>query len=153
MTSARRDGFSLLEVLMATSILLGSIIVLNQLAGIGRKNAMAAQDLATAQLLCQTQLNEFLIGTTAADSTDEQPIAGAPGWVYSVDVEPLESTEQLNDCKLAVLTLTVSRESEQDNATRYTLVRWIPDPDSASSSVNRTNDSAPVAEMRPVGAR
>src|SRR5262245_33078232 len=48
-----RAGFSLMEVLMATSMLLASVIVLGELAGIGRRNASAARELATAEILCE----------------------------------------------------------------------------------------------------
>ena len=78
MKPAPREGFSLLEVLMATSILLGSVIVLNQLAEIGRKNAADAQDLSTAQLLCETRLNELVSGLAQIEPVDEEPIVGAP---------------------------------------------------------------------------
>ena len=129
MNSARRGGFSLLEVLMATSILLGSIIVLNQLAGIGRRNAVAAEDLSTAQLLCQTKLNEILAGASPLDPVDGEPITGADGWVYSLDLQPVESpAAQIGRVRLTRLNLTVSRETPQrERGARFTLVRWVTD--------------------------
>ena len=60
MNQPRRSGFSLMEVLLATGILLGSLIVLGQLATVGRKHAHDAETLTTAQLLCQSKLNEIL---------------------------------------------------------------------------------------------
>jgi Tfp pilus assembly protein PilV len=126
MISANREGFSLLEVLMATSILLGSVIVLNQLAGIGRKNALAAQDLSTAQMLCQTRLNEILAGTAPAAAVDEEPVPGAPGWVFNVSIEPIDPALTIDGANLAALELTVSREEpDRNDRSRYTLVRWI----------------------------
>ena len=62
MSPARRSGFSLLEVIMATAILLGCLIVLGDLAAVGRRHARDAEDLTTAQWLCQTKLNEILAG-------------------------------------------------------------------------------------------
>lgn len=123
-----RDGFSLLEVLMATSILLGSVIVLNQLAGIGRKNALAAQDLSTAQMLCESRLNEILAGTTAVEEVEEEPLSNAPGWVFSLSLEPVDRANGSDEPKLLGLHLSVSRaELERQNASRFTLVRWIAD--------------------------
>lgn len=57
--STSRRGFSLMEVLLATSILLGSSIALIELATIGRKQAHAAYDLNIAQLLCQAKIDEI----------------------------------------------------------------------------------------------
>lgn len=69
-----RSGFSLMEVLLATAILLGSMIVLSELAGIGRHHANSAQRLATAQLLCQNKMNELLVGMAALESVDAEPL-------------------------------------------------------------------------------
>lgn len=134
MKPAPREGFSLLEVLMATSILLGSVIVLNQLAEIGRKNAADAQDLSTAQLLCETRLNELVSGLAQIEPVEDEPIVGAPGWILSVDVEPLDrnaaagSTGSAGMLELAALRVTVAREpSEGRRSAAFTLVRWVPD--------------------------
>lgn len=84
----QRAGFSLLEILMATSILLASVVVLNQLVGVGHQNAIAAQDQTTAQMLCESILNEVLAGVHPLGQVDEEAFIDFPGWVYSVRVEP-----------------------------------------------------------------
>jgi type II secretory pathway pseudopilin PulG len=61
-----RDGFSLIEVILATAVLLGSVMVLSELAGIGRRQGQRARDLTRAQLLCERQLSALL--------TEGQPI-------------------------------------------------------------------------------
>ncbi len=61
----RRRGFSLLEVLLATGILIGSSIVLMELATIGMQHAASARDRSHAQLICQTKLNEIVAGVVA----------------------------------------------------------------------------------------
>ncbi len=81
-------GFSLLEILMATSILLASVVVLNQLVGVGNRNAIAAQDQTTAQMLCESVLNEVLAGALPLGPVDEEAFVDFPGWVYSIRVEP-----------------------------------------------------------------
>jgi hypothetical protein len=116
-----------MEVLMATSILLGSVIVLNQLAAIGRKNAVSSQDLAMAQLLCESKMNELVAGILPADNVDEEMLEDSPGWNYSVAVTAHELPG------LAQLTVSVHRDAaegdrgETSKASRFTLVRWIPD--------------------------
>ncbi len=137
-----RSGFSLMEILLATSILLGSLIVLGQLAAVGRMHAEDADGLTTAQLICQTKLNEILAGLEPVRSVDNEPVADAPGWVYSVQVE---SGERLG---LASLRVTVSEDpAEWADATqapvgeRFALTRWIRDPDRASGEEFRSESS------------
>ena len=87
--STRRRGFSLMEVMLSTSILVGSTIVLVELATIGRKQANAAYDLNTAQLLCQAKLNEIVVGISEIKAVEDQELDDNPGWLYSVELEPL----------------------------------------------------------------
>lgn len=124
-----RRGFSLLEVLIATSILLGCVVVLGELAAIGRQHARDAEDLTAAQLICQTKLNEILCGASPAASVEAQPLTEAPGWVYSAEITYIDKPG------LASLTVTVSEEIsetedfEQERAVRqFQLTRWIRDP-------------------------
>lgn len=152
MKSAGREGFSLLEVLMATSILLGSVIVLNQLASIGRKNAVAAQDLSTAQMLCQSRVNEILTGAVAAEAVDEEPLPEAPGWVYSLSLEPVDSATVGDRQKLTALQLTVSREeAERQSASSFTLVRWIAESTSGGRAGGTSQVAPPRASDRSAG--
>ncbi len=84
MKSKGRSGFSLLEVLLATGILLGAAIVLSELAGIGARQASAARDLAQAQLLCQSKLNEIVAGIAPVAAARDAPLqvrlAGSVRW-------------------------------------------------------------------------
>ncbi|MGE3313607.1 MAG: hypothetical protein AB7O26_00740 [Planctomycetaceae bacterium] len=78
-----------MEVLLATSMLLASVIVLGELAGIGRRHASAARELATAQLLCENKLNEILAGAAPLAEVDGEPMEDQPGWIYTVKIEPV----------------------------------------------------------------
>ena len=53
-----RRGISLLEVLIATGMLFGSLAVLSQLAHVGRLHLERAEASATAARLCQAQAND-----------------------------------------------------------------------------------------------
>ena len=130
MKRPRRTGFSLMEILLATSILLGSLIVLGNLAAVGRMHAEDADGLTTAQLICQTKLNEILAGLEPIRPVENEPLADAPSWVYSVEVESVDRLD------LASLRVTVSEDvAELDDATQgrrgewFALTRWIRDPD------------------------
>jgi len=142
-----RAGFSLLEVLIATSVLLGAVIVLSELASIGLRNAVDAEESATAQLLCQAKLNEILAGIVPAQDTDEAPFDERPEWRFTVEIEPLD--------RLDLLSLTVrvwhdeGEEREPNRSGQFTLVRWM--SDSQISSL-QPGDSQPSAGSIPSGA-
>jgi hypothetical protein len=125
MRRKRTPGFSLLEVLLATSILLACFIVLGQLAQVGRRHAEDVEDLSTAQLICHSKLNEIAAGAVPLTSVEDAAVAGAPGWVYSVDIEYLEQLD------LVAVRVTVSGEpGEADNPVQrpkksFSLTRWV----------------------------
>lgn len=54
MKCGHREGFSLLEVVLATAVLLGCVIVLSHIAFVGRSHMESADQLSIAQLACQT---------------------------------------------------------------------------------------------------
>jgi prepilin-type N-terminal cleavage/methylation domain-containing protein len=148
MRRADRRGFSLLEVILATAILLGSTIVLFELASIGRAHIESTEDLAAAQRICETRINEMLAGAAPIQVVENEPLDEEAGWTITVS---LDSVEHM--AGLAALRVTVAREAGQGHrAKRYTLVRWIRDPqvsrDPADSSSAAPVD-APPAEPSP----
>ena len=69
-----RHGFSLIEIILSTAVLLGSVMVLSELAGIGRRQGQRAQDYTQAQLLCERQLSALLTGQTPITPVEQIPI-------------------------------------------------------------------------------
>jgi prepilin-type N-terminal cleavage/methylation domain-containing protein len=136
-----RKGFSLLEVLLATAILLGCAVVLLELAAIGREHVNSAEELAMAHRICETRINEILAGAEPAKAVENEEMVEQPGWKLSVEVNPVDRQPGL-----AALRVTVFREAdEKHRGKQYTLVRWIRDPDrdGASSSPSDSPFSAP----------
>ena len=131
----RRSGFSLLEVILATSILLACLVVLGELAVLGRGHADDAEELTTAQLICRTKLNEILAGVVPAHSADNQQVEEAPGWFYSVEVEPL-GRYGLVSLRVAVSRDMDSLESSaaEQAGEAFTLTRWMGRSDSENLS-------------------
>lgn len=133
MSRGHREGFSLMEVILAMSILLGGILVLGRLAFIGSRHARHAEDLATAQLLCEARMNEILTGLALSETSDEERLLNAPDWVVSSELLPLEQpgvsavqvTVTLKPETLESLTTTSARP-EKDLS--FTLIRWVADP-------------------------
>ncbi len=140
MRRSHRGGFSLLEVILATAILMGAAIVLGELAAIGRQHLESAEALTAAQEICRTKMAEMLCGAQPMQSVDKQPVEGNSGWVYSVDIRPtanrgIRQGPQLN---LAVLQVTVEedvpeRENEETHHRQFTLTRLVRDVEATSS--------------------
>jgi hypothetical protein len=100
-----------MEVLLATSILLACVVVLVELAEIGRRHYVDVDQLTTAQLICQSKLNAIVSGAAPLTSVEEQPVVEAPGWLYSVDLQTQA------DRNLVVVRVTVAGErSETEDA-------------------------------------
>lgn len=67
-------GFSLLEVIIATAMLMGAAVVLSRLAGMGRDQSQAAETLDSAQRICEQTLNELLLGARPLTAGEDQPL-------------------------------------------------------------------------------
>ena len=122
----------MLEVILATAILLACLIVLGQMAFVGTRNAEDAADMTTAQLICRTKLNEILVGAAPVVAVETQPVADVPGWAYSVEVESLD---RFGLVSLRVTAFEDPGELELDSVppdgTQFTLTRWMRDANSA----------------------
>ena len=131
-----RRGFSLMEVLLATSILLASSIALIELATIGRKQANSAYDLNQAQLLCQAKLDEIVAGVVSLKGVESQELDDDPEWRYSVELRPLPMQE------LVAVVVTVFQDPETSRRpVQFSLVRWLIDTTSTPAG-NRTRSTA-----------
>lgn len=130
-----RAGFSLLEVVLATAILAASAIVLAELASIGHAHANGAEEMAAVQLACQTKLNEILAGATPAEAVSETTLKDPPGWVYSVEVEPLSRAGFPPG--LVEIRVIAARAPAEDGVIgnrpkkEFTLTHWIHAPESS----------------------
>jgi len=139
MTTRSRSGFSLMEVLLATAILLGSTIVLVELASIGRHHANSAAQLAMAQRLCENKINEILAGVAPLESVESQPLettafddllsvgeqtATDPMWLHSVEIVSLDQPALVS----VRVIVWPAAESDEDRRNAFSLVRWMRSP-------------------------
>jgi len=121
---ARRAGLSLIEVLIATAILMASAALLLDLAQVGQKHATSAEDKAVAQRICQSLLNEILVGARPLESVPVEPLPDEPGWAWSVELTPLEA--RLTDPQIAVVRVTALKEPlANSRGEEFTLWRWV----------------------------
>jgi prepilin-type N-terminal cleavage/methylation domain-containing protein len=77
----RNAGLSLLEVILAIAILGGCIAVIGELVRLGARQAEEARELTTAQLLCESKLEEIAAGVSrpsrSATCRSKRTLAGA----------------------------------------------------------------------------
>jgi len=121
----------LLEVMLAAGILLTCLVVLAELASVGRRHARDAEQLTAAQLLARSRLNEMLAGAVPLESQAASDVDELPGWSCKVDVEPL------GRLGLSAVTVTVARISAETLETpaggggkSFSLTRWVHSSDS-----------------------
>ncbi len=75
--SQPRSGFSLIEVILATAILMGSVVVLARLVGMGRDQATKASLQTKSQQLCENTMNELLLGLRPLEQVEGDPLLPA----------------------------------------------------------------------------
>ncbi len=128
---SRRRGFSLLEILLALSILGGSLAVLSQIAETGTDAAREARALSMARILAQAKLSEVLLNSTLgqtptpvveaqADPFDSQSTSD---FYYSIDVVPAPL-----DGMLAIRVSVQAKNANGGVQANYQLTRWMIDP-------------------------
>ena len=116
-------GFSLLEVIIATAILVASSMALLQLLSVGQQHLIRAERRAEAQFICQTLVDECQAGSLAIDRVDRERFSDAPGWTYSVDLQP---TQIANLIKIRVRVWREDESARQSNDQPiFELVRWM----------------------------
>lgn len=118
----KRHGYTLLEILMATAILLlGLTAVLGIMRSIHQRS-VAAADLADAQLACQTLLNELLAQQSRIKPLPAKPIEGLPDWNIAVTVYPATKPEL---CVVHVTAQKIDLNTKLPAGIMYQLLRWV----------------------------
>lgn len=123
-----------MEVLLATAILLSSVLVLMELASIGRYYVQSVESRSMAQMLCQSKLNELLAGVQPLEDVEERAVEDHPDWLYSVTMEPV------GHLPLVAVRVTVTEQIPEGTnrvirgkPKQFSLVRWVPDQGRAVS--------------------
>ncbi len=139
-----RRGFTLLEVMLATVILLGSAVVLGELARLGLRSGHQAETMGRATMLCQSLLAEAAIGSLSSEPATDVPAPHEPGWLYSLEREAAPHPD------LALVRLTVRQDlPPEKKPAQCTLERWIRRPAEATLEGSPTPaNAAPAGAQR-----
>lgn len=120
---ARRAAFTLLEVILALAILVGSLAIIGELTDQGLVGARRAATLAEAQLICESKLAEVAAGLLPATAVGPVPLETDPAWNYTIMVVP-----QLDAGLISVQVTVAENLPSEQRPTDFTLVRWMIDP-------------------------
>ena len=115
-----RKGTTLLEVLLAASVLAVSLAVLAQLQSTGARAAVNAQLEMHAMALCQCEMDSWLSGVDRSLHESWTPLASSPGWCKRV------RTTRLAKYKLSLLTIEIARKRHDAPMPVASLQRWVP---------------------------
>ncbi len=125
--SPRRVGFTLLEVLLALTILLFSLAALANLSFVGVRAATRAQLQSDASWHAHTVIEEIGAGIRKAVTTRPNPIEAGSDWIVStranssdipgltfVEVQVWKSGSQLEQSRVKLAKMIYVREAEND---------------------------------------
>ena len=149
-----RNGFTLLEVILALAILAGAMAVLGEISRLALRNAAGARDLARAQLLAESKLAEIEAGFTAPDAADntafdtttESLDPAEPAWLYSI------SSQSTDEDGLISVRVTVTRDQPaSQHPIKFSLVRWLPDPNYTYTPPAAANSSSSTSSSSGTG--
>jgi len=124
---ARHHGFSLMEIIIALTILGLSLAAIGNLVMTGARSAERAQIETTAQFLCESKLGEIKSGAQPAESIGPIPFEQyeAPaGWQYTVMSQPVDDTGTL----LNIVVMVEQVTTDGSDPIRFQLVTWMIDP-------------------------
>lgn len=115
-----RAGFSLIEVIIATAILMGSAVVLARLAGMGREQSQKAALSTTAQQLCEQTLHELLAGLRPLEVSEDSPLLPLPEPIPE-QVEQSDITPQWAETTTPSSTTEAAELDETNPAWRHSI--------------------------------
>ncbi|MCE9605978.1 MAG: prepilin-type N-terminal cleavage/methylation domain-containing protein [Planctomycetia bacterium] len=136
--ASRSSGFTLLEVLLALAILVGSLATIGVLAEQGLSSAHRAAAISKAQLHCESKLAEITAGIVAPTNVTVVPLETDPEWSYSVTATPNATDPTL----LSVRVTLIENIPATRRPVEFSLVRWIIDPLTTTAGVGGTTSTS-----------
>jgi len=115
-------GFTLLEILITTAILLIGLTAVFQTTRSALQRMTMAKELTEAQNACQAVLNELLAQSAPIQPEPGRTVEHLPYWNIRIDIYPAAQEG------LYVLHLSAQQFSQDGTwlGTKYQLIRWIP---------------------------
>ncbi|MDR0326753.1 MAG: prepilin-type N-terminal cleavage/methylation domain-containing protein [Planctomycetaceae bacterium] len=122
-TRRRNDGFTLLEILLTTAVLLVGLTAVFQTTNSALKRMNMAKELTEAQNACHAVLHELLAQSAPIQSDEGRAVDNLPNWKIQIDLSPASQSG------LYVMHLSALQFSPKDGTSlgvKYQLLRWVP---------------------------
>ena len=120
-----RPAFSLLEVVIATGILLASVTLLAQLTSIGGRHLEGAREKAIAARLCQNKMALLMAGIDPMQPRKITPLAEDLDWEFQVALQET-TTDNLVELKVSVRRIAPAEIANTPvDKPWFTLRRWV----------------------------
>jgi len=119
----QHGGFTLIEILLTTAILLIGLTAVFQTTKSALQRTAEARDLTEAQNACQAVLNELLAQSAPIQPDLGRIVENLPNRKIKIDIYPASQSG------LYVLHLSAQQFSPTDGllvGTKYQLLRWVP---------------------------
>ena len=81
-----RGGLTLLEVVLALAIFVGTMAAILQIVNNGMRGAVRARLQTQAVVRCEAKIGELVAGAEPMQAVDSMPFADDPTWVWSATV-------------------------------------------------------------------
>lgn len=124
----RRRGISLLEIILSIAILGGALAALSTVVMTGADAAAEARDRAIAQMLCEQQLAQIVLNTSAPPTTFTDSVIQSPDptstSTASLEVLPGPMTGILS----LKMTVSLGPADGSRPPVQISLSRWMVDP-------------------------
>jgi general secretion pathway protein I len=134
-----RSGLSLLEVMLALTILAMTVALLSQITKQATDNGLMAQRLATAQMLCDSKMAEVLAGAiplTTGPWTEITDSMQRGTWYYQIQTT---TTERPN--MVGVRLSITDQPNAVENPELFHVVRWMIDPNLGLDTIPESTDA------------
>ena len=118
-----RAGLTLIEVILATAIFLGSLTAILQLMNVGHDSRIVAKLQAEAAVRCESLMGEYISGISPLTDESQTPFADSEEWVYTTTVEEGDGTSLLK------VTVVVEHLANENANAVFQLVRLMRDPE------------------------
>jgi prepilin-type N-terminal cleavage/methylation domain-containing protein len=121
-------GFSLLEVIIATAILVASSMMLLRLLSVGQLHKVRGETRANAHIVCQSLIDQWLIEPSLRRDVDMEPVPNFPDWAYAAELEQTEIPSMVR-VRIRVyptaISQTIAGELPAEQRLAFQLVRWM----------------------------